>query len=100
MDAFDVQYVRPPPSVERGHSDPSLRTDASWNLARVSSSTKLTNQDPFALDYEYKYLPEPGSGIDIYVVDTGLFSRLLQPSKGLDVYAFQVSSLSMWANFV
>ena len=48
------------------------RNDASWNLARVSTRTKLAKQDPFALDYQYKYNSGPGSGVDIYVVDTGL----------------------------
>ncbi|KAF9787161.1 serine protease [Thelephora terrestris] len=49
-----------------------VQTDASWNLARVSTRAKLSNQDPFALTYEYKYNCDPGEGIDIYVVDTGI----------------------------
>ena len=74
MSTFDVQYVRSPPPVVPRRSDISFRNDASWNLARVSTRAKLTNQDPFALNYQYEYQPGPGDGVKIYVVDTGLFS--------------------------
>lgn len=50
-----------------------VQTDASWNLARMSARAKLGNQDPFALNYEYNYLPNPGKDVDIYVVDTGIY---------------------------
>jgi hypothetical protein len=73
MSTFEAQYVESPPSVGSCHSSISVRTDASWNLARVSTRDKLANQDPFALTYQYNYIPKPGSGVDIYVVDTGLF---------------------------
>jgi len=64
----DVEYV-----VEDGiMSAFDIQPDASWNLARISTRNKLSNQDPFALNYQYKYLPQPGYGVDIYVVDTGI----------------------------
>ena len=61
-----------PPSGFR-YSNSHARNDAPWNLARVSTRTGLAKQDPFALDYVYRHLANPGSGVDIYVVDTGLF---------------------------
>jgi cerevisin len=73
MTAFDVQYVGLWSSVRLWYSNLHVRNDAPWNLARISTRTRLTNQDPFALNYAYQYLPNPGSGVDIYVVDTGLF---------------------------
>lgn len=52
--------------------DTSFRNNAPWGLARISTREKLANQDPFALTYQYQYDSQPGSGVDIYVVDTGL----------------------------
>lgn len=72
MSTFEVQYVELSPFAGPYHSSASVRTDASWNLARVSSRDKLANQDPVALTYKYGYRPDPGNGVDIYVVDTGL----------------------------
>jgi hypothetical protein len=50
----------------------SFRDNAPWGLARISTRAKLANQDPFALTYKYEFDSEPGCGVDIYVVDTGL----------------------------
>lgn len=74
MTAFDIQYVELWSSLRLCYLNQHLRNDAPWNLARISTRAKLAKEDPFALDYEYKYLPEPGRGVDIYVVDTGLFT--------------------------
>jgi len=73
MTAFDVQYVEPSPSVRSFYSNRDARNDAPWNLARVSTRTELAERNPFSLDYEYQYLPDPGRGVNIYVVDTGSF---------------------------
>jgi len=73
MTTFDVQYVEVGSSVEPFYSNPNARNDAPWNLARLNTRAKLAEQDPFSLDYVYQYLPDPGRGVDIYVVDTGLF---------------------------
>ncbi|KAH8823648.1 serine protease [Flagelloscypha sp. PMI_526] len=53
-----------------------VQTDAPWGLARMSSPTKLVNQDLDALTYSYTY-NEPGCineilCIDIYVLDSGI----------------------------
>jgi len=73
MTTFDIQYVGPWPPIRSRCSDLHARNDAPWNLARISTRARLTNQDPFAVNYVYQYLSNPGSGVDIYVVDTGLF---------------------------
>jgi len=70
---FVDQYVEPWSSLRPCCSNSYARNDAPWNLARVSTRTRLVKQDPFALDYSYRYLANPGIGVDIYVVDTGLF---------------------------
>ena len=47
-----------------------IRTDAPWGLGRVSSQTKLTNQDVDALTYTYKYDSTAGANSDVYVIGT------------------------------
>ena len=70
------QYVEPRVSDSRILLlKPACRKNAPWNLARVNTRARLTNQDPLALDYVYSYLENPGHGVDIYVVDTGSFFR-------------------------
>jgi len=73
MKAFVDQYVEPWSFGGFCYSNPHPRNNAPWNLARVSTRAKLVKQDPFALDYTYRHLEKPGSGVDIYVMDTGLF---------------------------
>lgn len=52
----------------------SRRTDAPYNLARLSSASTLAVRDVKLLNYTYEYdAPSPGEGVDIYVVDTGQF---------------------------
>jgi len=71
MSNSDVEYIADDGIV----STSDVQTDASWNLARVSTRAKLTNQDPFALTFKYGYNPNPGKGVDIYVVDTGIYVK-------------------------
>ena len=84
MSAFGTQYVELLVFVEPVRSNTSVRTDASWNLARISTRNKLTDQNPFDSNFTYSYSgSSPGSGVDIYVVDTGSFtfsSRLFHRS--------------------
>ncbi|KAF9787119.1 serine protease [Thelephora terrestris] len=77
LDRSTADALSSRPEVEYVEEDVTMstfeaQTDASWNLARVSTRDKLANQDPFALTYQYNYIPKPGSGVDIYVVDTGI----------------------------
>ena len=48
----------------------SLRTNAPWGLGRISSQTKLTNQDTTALTYTYKYDGTAGANSDVYIIGT------------------------------
>ncbi|KAF9522564.1 serine protease [Crepidotus variabilis] len=49
------------------------QTNAPWGLGRISTTPKLANQNPTALTYKYVYSDDKlGSGVDIYVVDTGI----------------------------
>lgn len=73
MKTCDDQYVGLWSPVVLCYSDPHIRLDAPWSLTRIGTRAKLVDQDPFALNYVYQHLPNPGSGVDIYVVDTGSF---------------------------
>lgn len=73
MSAFDTQYVESSSSIKSLRSNTSVRNNAPWNLARISTRDKLVKQNPFALDFQYNYKGStPGKDVDIYVVDTGL----------------------------
>ena len=46
------------------------RTDATWALGRISSQTKLANQDVRALTYTYNYDSTAGGNTDVYMIGT------------------------------
>ena len=46
------------------------RTNATWGLGRISSRTKLANQNSSALNFNYKYDSTAGSGVTVYFVGT------------------------------
>jgi cerevisin len=50
------------------------KTNAPWGLSRLSQTAKLTGTSTTALTYTYKYDSTAGSGVDIYVVDTGIYT--------------------------
>ncbi|KAH8834923.1 serine protease [Flagelloscypha sp. PMI_526] len=50
----------------------AVQTDAPWGLGRLTSVDTLENQDAAALTYEYDYEDVAGTGVDVYVVDTGI----------------------------
>ncbi|KAG6887663.1 hypothetical protein C0995_013688 [Termitomyces sp. Mi166 len=49
------------------------QNNATWGLARLSSVEKLTNQDPTLHDCQFIYETSAGLGVDIYVMDTGIY---------------------------
>ncbi|KAG6864561.1 hypothetical protein C0991_008656 [Blastosporella zonata] len=55
-------------------ASPDVETNAPWGLSRISQAAKLTNQDTSALTYTYTFDTSPGRGVDIYIVDTGVFT--------------------------
>jgi hypothetical protein len=95
MSAFVTQYVVLPSPVRPSHSPVSVRTDAPWGLARVSSQTRLSNQNPIDLNFAYEYDSPAGNGVDIYVVDTGLFFLVHFYHKASQCLPLQVSTSSM-----
>ncbi|KAJ8507395.1 hypothetical protein ONZ45_g10228 [Pleurotus djamor] len=48
------------------------QTNAPWGIARLTSNTRLANQNPADLNFQYVHDPLAGSGVDVYVVDTGI----------------------------
>lgn len=78
LDGEALDLVTSNPNVEYVAEDGYMsaldtQTNATWGLARVSSHGKLANQDPSLLNFRYKYKHNPGNGVDIYVVDTGIY---------------------------
>jgi len=47
-----------------------LRTDATWALGRISSKTKLDNQEFNATTFSYNYDSTGGANSDVYVIGT------------------------------
>ncbi|KXN84282.1 hypothetical protein AN958_12788 [Leucoagaricus sp. SymC.cos] len=79
FDEETVDSLRSNPDVETITEDGVMHTfvtqaNAPWGLSRLSSSTKLRNQDTSALTFSYTYDASAGSGVDIYIVDTGVFT--------------------------
>jgi len=67
----NVEYV-----AQNGYmSTFDSRNDEPWNLARISTPNKLSDQDPLDLTNTYNYGSNPGNGVDIYVVDTGIYTE-------------------------
>jgi len=79
LDAATLNTLRANPAVEYISEDGIMhtmttQTDAPWGLSRISSTTKLANQNTSALTFSYTFDASAGSGVDIYVVDTGVFT--------------------------
>ena len=81
---------------------PISRPNAPWNLARISTRKKLEDQDPKDLTFPYNYDPSKlGNGVDIYVIDTGLFSvspsfhPSISTSASAGIYIEHVRALSL-----
>lgn len=56
-------------------SPSSDRTGATWGLQRISSAMALpATSDATSLAFTYKFNPDAGKGVDVYVVDTGLLA--------------------------
>ncbi|KDR82017.1 hypothetical protein GALMADRAFT_135395 [Galerina marginata CBS 339.88] len=61
----------------------TIQTNAPWGLARLTSATKLANQDSNALTFTYTYNSTAGSGVDVYVIDTGILTTHTQFDNGI-----------------
>ncbi|PPR00624.1 hypothetical protein CVT24_005485 [Panaeolus cyanescens] len=52
----------------------ATQTNAPWGLQRISQRAKLTSTSTTALTYTYNYDNTAGAGVDIYIVDTGIYT--------------------------
>jgi len=74
-----LNRLRASPDVESISEDGIMhtmvtQTNAPWGLGRLVSSSRLTNTDVAALTFTYTYDASAGSGVDVFVVDTGVFT--------------------------
>ena len=61
--------------MHKSASAPLQQTNAPWGLSRLSSTTPLSvgsNFDPKNTTFSYTFPSSSGSGVDIYVVDSGV----------------------------
>ncbi|TFK69032.1 serine proteinase [Pluteus cervinus] len=84
FDNDTLTALRSSPDVESISEDGVLhtmelvtQTTAPWGLSRVSSRTILPRQVYYSLAYNYTYDNSGGSGVDIYIVDTGVYTAHL-----------------------
>ncbi|KAF5387942.1 hypothetical protein D9615_000786 [Tricholomella constricta] len=78
-----LDALRANPNVEYIEEDGIMstfitQTNAPWGLSRLSSTSRLANQDSSALTFSYTYDSSAGAGVDIYVVDTGVLTTHTQ----------------------
>jgi len=78
-----LNTLRASPDVESISEDGiativNTQTDATWGLGRISQPATLTTQDASLLTYTYTYDASAGSGVDIYVIDTGIYTAHTQ----------------------
>ncbi|EJF66736.1 serine protease [Dichomitus squalens LYAD-421 SS1] len=52
----------------------ATQTNAPWGLQRISQAAKLADQNTSDLTFTYTYDDSAGSGVDIYIVDTGIYT--------------------------
>ncbi|KAF9496181.1 peptidase 1 [Pleurotus eryngii] len=74
-----LNALRASPDVESVSEDGIMHTfvtqaNAPWGLSRLTSSARLTNTNVAALTFSYTYDASAGSGVDVFVVDTGIFT--------------------------
>ncbi|RPD56787.1 serine protease [Lentinus tigrinus ALCF2SS1-7] len=67
----DVEYIE-----EDGMVNASVmvtQNDAPWGLCRINQKAKLKNQHVNALNFTYRYESSAGAGVDIYIIDSGIY---------------------------
>ncbi|KAJ9061982.1 proteinase B [Entomophthora muscae] len=70
-----LEKIKAMPEVEAVEEDltchtQSIQKDAPWGISRITSRTRL---EPNMFDYEYHYDPYGGNGVDVYIIDTGIY---------------------------
>ncbi|KAK0202296.1 serine protease [Desarmillaria ectypa] len=79
LDDAALNSIRAHPDVETIAQDgivsiTTTQSNAPWGLARISQRSALGSSDTSALTYKYNYDPSGGAGVDVYVVDTGIYT--------------------------
>ncbi|KAG6887423.1 hypothetical protein C0995_015488, partial [Termitomyces sp. Mi166 len=74
----DIQELQANPNVEGIYEDIAgngavYQTNATWGLARLSSKKKLEYWNIIATNFTFNYYPSAGQGVDIYVIDSGVY---------------------------
>ena len=64
----EVEALRSNIQTVRWYSCVQFRPNAPWGLGRISSQTKLANQNTSALTFSYDYDSTAGSGATIYII--------------------------------
>ncbi|OBZ72814.1 Aqualysin-1 [Grifola frondosa] len=77
FDEETLNFLRASPDVENISEDPIVQgfqtqNNAPWGLNRISQGPPLANQNPFDTNFIYTFNANPGYGVDIYVLDTGV----------------------------
>ncbi|KAJ3576376.1 hypothetical protein NP233_g467 [Leucocoprinus birnbaumii] len=85
LDEDTLNALRANPDVELIAEDGIMhtmvtQTNAPWGISRVSSTARLSNQNTgiSALTFTYTYDAAAGSGVDIFIVDTGILTTHTQ----------------------
>ncbi|KAF8639361.1 hypothetical protein AX17_001550 [Amanita inopinata Kibby_2008] len=67
----DVQYISEDGTMST--SATVTQTDAPWGLQRIDQAAALGRTDDGSLTFTYTYDSTAGAGVDIYMVDTGVY---------------------------
>ncbi|KAF8996963.1 serine protease [Cyathus striatus] len=85
LDTNTLNILRASTDVESISEDGIMHTmsnvtqnDAPWGLSRLSSATALSNINTNLLTFSYTYDSSAGSGVDIFIVDTGVLTTHTQ----------------------
>ncbi|KAF9473509.1 serine protease [Pholiota conissans] len=79
LDDAALAALRASPDVEYVSEDGIMhtmttQTNAPWGLGRISTTAKLSSTSTSSLTFSYTYDASAGSGVDIYIVDTGVYT--------------------------
>ncbi|KAG8954104.1 subtilisin-like serine protease [Tulasnella sp. 419] len=68
----DVEYITEDAIF---HTQAAMtQKNAPWGLQRINGTAGLKGSDPSKLEYQYTYDENAGDGVDVYVVDTGIYT--------------------------